>query len=63
MGAVFHNYKQLLQIKKEVDEINEDSLKDEFILLLQSKPEGKILFFRFSKKWSDFCILFIKKTG
>jgi hypothetical protein len=31
MSAIFHNYKQLLQITKEVDQINEDSLETELI--------------------------------
>jgi len=50
MGAVFHNYKQLLKITKEDTAIDEDSIKDDLILLLENKPEGKILFYRFSKK-------------
>jgi len=50
MGVVFHNYKQLLQITKEDTTIDEDSIKDELILLLETKSEGKILFYRFSKK-------------
>src|SRR6476661_1922686 len=40
MGAVFHNYKQLLQITKEDTAIDEDSIKDELILLLENKPVG-----------------------
>ena len=54
MGAVFHNYKQLLQITKEDTTIDEDSIKDELILLLETKSEGKILFYRFNKKWHGF---------
>ena len=54
MGAVFHNYKQLLKITKEDTAIDEDSIKDDLILLLENKPEGKILFYRFSKKWHGF---------
>jgi hypothetical protein len=54
MGAIFHNYKQLLQITKEDIAIDESSLKDELISLLENKPEGKILFYRFSKKWHGF---------
>ena len=50
MGAVFHNYKQLLQITKEDSAIDESSLKDELISLIENKPEGKNLFYRFSKK-------------
>src|SRR4029078_3732664 len=41
MGAVFHNYKQLLQITKEDTAIDEDSIKDDLILLLANKPESK----------------------
>ena len=54
MGVVFHNYKQLLQITKEDTTIDEDSIKDELILLLETKSEGKILFYRFNKKWHGF---------
>ena len=49
MGAIFHNYKQILQITKD-DKINEDYLKEELVSLLDSKSEGKILFYRYSKK-------------
>src|SRR3954454_21962978 len=51
IGAIFHNYKQLLQITKEDANIDEEHLKEELKLLLENKPEGKILFYRFSKKW------------
>jgi hypothetical protein len=54
MGAIFHHYKQLLQVTKEVDQINEDYLELELKSLLETKPEGKILFYRFSKKWHGF---------
>jgi len=54
MGAIFHNYKQLLQITKEDNVINESNLKDELVSLLENKPEGKTLFCRFSKKWQGF---------
>ena len=55
MGAIFHNYKQLLQVTAKEDTIiDEDSLKGELVLLLETKPEGKILFYRYSKKWHGF---------
>src|SRR3954454_7780933 len=54
MGAIFHNYKQLLQITKEDSAIDEESLEDELISLLETKSEGKTLFHRFSKKWHGF---------
>ena len=54
MGVIFHNYKQLLQISKEQDKVTEDSLKKEIISLINNKPEGKLLFFRISKKWHGF---------
>jgi hypothetical protein len=56
MGAIFHNYKKILQIAKD-----EDSLKEELVSLLETKPEDKILFYGYSKKWHAFYILFIKK--
>ncbi|MGN6350574.1 MAG: hypothetical protein ACTHL3_03835, partial [Candidatus Nitrosocosmicus sp.] len=49
MGAIFHHYKQLLQNTKEDMYINEESLRDELVSLLETKPEGKLLFYRFSK--------------
>ena len=51
MGAVFHNYKQLLHITKEDTVIDENSFEAELISLLETKPEGKVLFYRFCKKW------------
>ena len=37
MGAIFHNYKQLLQITKEEDiTIDEESLKDDLESLLET---------------------------
>jgi hypothetical protein len=50
MGATFHNYRQLLQITKDDTTIDENSLKEELVSLLENKPEGKLLFYRFSKK-------------
>jgi hypothetical protein len=50
MGVIFHNYKQILQIIKEDIAIDENLLKEELVSLLENKPEGKILFYRFSKK-------------
>ena len=54
IGAIFHNYKQILQITKEDITIDEEPLKEELVSLLENKPEGKILFYRFSKKWHGF---------
>src|SRR5438309_7955374 len=55
MGAIFHNYKQLLQITaKEDTVIDERTLEYELTSLIETKPEGKILFYRFSKKWHGF---------
>jgi hypothetical protein len=53
-GAIFHNYKQILKLTKEDTTIDEDSLKEDLISLLENKPEGKILFYRYSKKWNGF---------
>ena len=53
-GALFHYYKKILQVTKEIDQINEDALKDKLMLLLEIKPEDKILFYRFSKKYQGF---------
>jgi uncharacterized protein YktA (UPF0223 family) len=54
MGAIFHNYKQLLQTKKEDAKLDEDFLKAELVSLFHNKSEGKILFYRYSKKWHGF---------
>lgn len=50
MDSLFHNYKQLLQITKEDNVIDERTLEYELTSLLNTKSEGKILFFRFSKE-------------
>jgi hypothetical protein len=54
MGAIFHNYKQLLQITKKDNIIDERTLEYELTSLLENKSEGKILFYRYSKKWHGF---------
>jgi hypothetical protein len=54
MGSIFHNYKVLMHGNKEDNKDNQDSLKKELLSLLDTKPEGKILFYRFSKKWHGF---------
>jgi hypothetical protein len=54
MGVIFHNYKQVLQITKEDVIIYEESLREELLSLIDSKPERSILFYRFSKKWHGF---------
>ena len=54
MGAVFHNYKQLLQITKEDTNIDEDYLEEKMTPSIESKPEGKISFYRYSKKRHGF---------
>jgi hypothetical protein len=54
MDVIFHNYKLILQIIREDTTIDEESLRQDMPLLLNCKPEGKILFYRFSKKWYGF---------
>jgi hypothetical protein len=54
MGSLFQNYKVLIHENKEGSSVNTDSLKEELLSLLDIKPEGKILFYRFSKKWHGF---------
>ena len=51
MGAVFHNYKILLEISEDNDEVNEDTIANGIKLLTENKPHGKILFDRTCKKW------------
>jgi hypothetical protein len=46
MGAIFHNYKELLLHSKKVIQVNEDSLKEEIELLTEHNQEGKKLFDR-----------------
>ena len=43
-----------MQIIKEDNAIDEESLHEELDLLLEDKHESKILFYRFSKKWYGF---------
>ena len=43
-----------MQITKEDNAIDEESLHEELDLLLEDKHESKILFYRFSKKWYGF---------
>ena len=54
MDEISHNYKQLLQLTKEDITFDESSLKDDLVSLLETKFEGKILFYRYSKKWHGF---------
>jgi hypothetical protein len=54
MGSLFHNYKVLTHENKEDNTVNMNSLKEGLLSLLDTKPEGKILFYRFSKKWLGF---------
>jgi len=55
IGAIFHNYKQLLQITaKEDTAIDERTLEYKLTSLLETKSEGKILFYKYSKKWHGF---------
>jgi hypothetical protein len=51
MGTLFHNYKTLLEVRKENDKVNEDMITNEIKLLTENKPHGKILFDRTCKKW------------
>jgi len=54
MGAIFHNYKTLLEIGKkeeEEEEVSEVAITNETKLLTDNKPHGKILFDRVCKKW------------
>ena len=51
MAAIFHNYKQILQITKEDIAIDESTLKEDLTSLLKNKPTDKILFYRYNKKW------------
>ena len=51
MGSLFHNYKTLLKISEENDEVNDDIIANEIKLLTENKPHGKTLFDRTCKKW------------
>jgi hypothetical protein len=53
----------LLQITKEDTTIDEQSLKEELLFLLETKSEGKILYYRYSKKWHDFLYSIHKEDG
>ena len=60
MGAIFHNYKQLLQITKEDTAIDE-STKTLIDIIACNKSEGKILFYGYSKKWHGLIYSFHKE--
>ena len=62
MGVIFHNYKQFLKITED-NAIDERTLEYGLTPLLETKHEGKVLFYRLVKSGMDFCILFIKKIG
>ncbi|MDN5845254.1 MAG: hypothetical protein L0H53_03160 [Candidatus Nitrosocosmicus sp.] len=51
MGALFHNYKTLLKLSKEEDNVTEDSIKEELIGLERHKPLAKTLFDKTCERW------------
>ena len=59
MGAIFHNYKQLLQLSKEDVEVDENSLI--FYLYLIVNLKAKFCFIGIVKSGMVSCTLFIKK--
>jgi hypothetical protein len=48
---------------KEATVIDQDSLRGEIISLFETKSEGKILLYRFSKKWLGSITHYTKKIG
>ena len=50
MGALFHNYKKLLELCKE-DNLSEDSMKQKLVLLEREKPLAKTLFDKTCERW------------
>ena len=54
MDAIFHNYKQLLKITKKDTKLDKNILKEKLESILENKPEDKILFYGYSKKWPGF---------
>ena len=54
MDAIFHNYKQLLKITKKDTKLDKSILKEELESIPENKPEDKILFYGYSKKWPGF---------
>jgi len=51
MGALFQNYKMLLKLYKEVDNVNEESAKQKLVLLEREKPFTKTLFDKTCERW------------
>ena len=50
MGAIFHNYKTLLQISKEEnDKINENLIKERKTSLTENKPQEKFYLIELAK--------------
>ena len=50
IGALFHNYKKLLELCKE-DNLSEDSMKQKLVLLEREKPLAKTLFDKTCERW------------
>ena len=51
MGALFHNYKTLLKLCKEEDNVTEDYIKQKLVLLERKKPLAKALFDKTCERW------------
>ena len=51
MGALFHNYKTLLKLCKEEDNVTEDSIKQKLVVLEREKPLAKTLFDKTCERW------------
>jgi hypothetical protein len=50
MGALFHNYKTLLELCK-YENVTEDSIKQKLVLLEREKPLAKALFDKTCERW------------
>ena len=51
MGALFHNYKTLLKLCKEEDNVTEESIEQKLVVLDKEKPLAKALFDKTCERW------------
>ena len=51
MGALFHNYKTLLKLCKDKDNVTEESIEQKLVVLEREKPLVKALFDNTCERW------------
>ncbi|WP_458718740.1 hypothetical protein [Candidatus Nitrosocosmicus sp. R] len=59
-GALFHNYKTLLKLCKEEDNVTEESIEQKLVVLEREKPLVKALFDNTCERWRGLLYAFHK---